>query len=65
MDSLNFKYNTDDWGFFIDSSNVSLKAVFLQNRIELPSKALAQGIDMKESNQNMQSIFHYAKFVAT
>ena len=58
MDSLNFEYNTDDWSLFIDSSNVSLKAVFLHNGIELPSKALAHGTDMKESYQNMQSMFH-------
>jgi len=54
MEDLQLQYSREQWGLFIDSSKVSLKAVLKHNGNKHPSMPLAHAVHMKESYTNIQ-----------
>ena len=64
MQTLNINHNPLEWWLFIDSSNLSLKAVLLQNGNTLPSIPVGYSVH-KESYENMKILMeaiNYDKF---
>jgi len=49
MQTLNINHNPLDWGLFIDSSKLSLKAFPLHNGNTLPSIPVGHSVHNKES----------------
>lgn len=62
MELLGFPHNPDEWRLFIDSSNVSLKAVLLHNGGEKHSIPIAHAVEMKESYESMSRIFQSVEY---
>ena len=65
MQKLNINHNSLDWRLFLDSSKLSLKAVFLRNRNTLPSIPFGHSMHNKESCENMKILMeaiNYDKF---
>ena len=54
MYCLNLKYDRTEWRLFIDSSQLSLKAVLLHNGNRLPSVSIGYADHMKETYINMK-----------
>jgi hypothetical protein len=54
MEALSINYNSEEWRLFIDSSSVSLKAVFLHVGKELPSVPAGYSVHVKEFYENIQ-----------
>jgi len=54
MLTLNINHNPLDWRLFIDSSQLSLKAVLLHNGNTLPSIPVGHSVHNKESYENMK-----------
>jgi len=52
--ALGHQHDPTEWHLFIDSLNVSLKAVLLHKGNKSPSVPLAYATNMKESNENMK-----------
>jgi hypothetical protein len=58
-------HNPLDWRLFIDSSQVSLKAVLLHNGNTLPSIPVGHSVHNKESYENTKNLIeaiNYDKF---
>jgi len=53
MQTLNINHNPLDWWLFIDSSNLSLKAVLLHSGNTLPSIPVGHSVRNKESYENI------------
>lgn len=56
MSALNINHNPDEWRLFIDSSQLSLKAVLLHNGNILPSIPIGHAVHMKETYSNMKQL---------
>ena len=54
MEVFGQQHNPKEWRLFIDSSNLSLKAVLLHIGNKLPSVPIGHAMHMKESYENMQ-----------
>jgi len=52
--ALGHQHNPTEWHLFIDSLNVSLKAVLVHKGNKLPSVPLVHATNIKESNENMK-----------
>jgi hypothetical protein len=66
MQTLNINHNPLDWRLFIDSSNLSLKAVLLHNGNTQPSIPVGHSVHNKESYENMKIMMeaiNYDKFI--
>ena len=64
MQTLSINHNPLDWRLFIDSSNLSLKAVLLHNGNTLPSTPVGHSVH-NESYENMKILMeaiNYYKF---
>jgi len=55
MQTLNINHNPLDWRLFIDSSQLSLKAVLLHSGNTLPSIPLGHAVHNKKSYKNMKN----------
>ena len=53
MLTLSINHNPLDWRLFIDSSNLSLKALLLHNGNSLPSIPVDHSVHNKESYENI------------
>ena len=65
MQTLSINHNPLDWRLFIDSSQLSLKAVLLHNGNTLPSISVGHSVNNKESCENMKILMeavNYDKF---
>jgi len=65
MQTLNINHIPLDWRLFIDSSKLSLKAIFLHNGNTLPSILVGHSVHNKESYENMKILIeatNYDKF---
>ena len=65
MQTLNINHNPLDRRLFIDSSNLSLKAVLFHNGNTLPSIPIGHSVHNKESYENMKILMeasNYDKF---
>jgi len=65
MQTLNINHNSLDWLIFIDSSNLSLKAVLLHNGNILPSIPVGHSVLNREPYENMKILLeaiNYDKF---
>jgi hypothetical protein len=65
MQTFNLNHNPLDWRLFIDSSNLSLKAVLLPNGNTLPSMPVGHSVHRKKSHENMKilvEVTYYDKF---
>ena len=65
MQTLNINHNPLDWRLFIDSSQLSLKAVLLHNGNTLPSIPVGHSVHNKESYENtkiLMEAINYDKF---
>jgi hypothetical protein len=65
IQTLNINHNPLDWRLFIDSSNLSLKAVLLHNGNTLPSILIGHSVHNKESYENIKILVeatNYDKF---
>jgi hypothetical protein len=65
MEVLGHQHNTPEWSLFIDTSEVSLKAVLLYNGNKYPSVPLAYAVNLKESYEYMKLLLekiHYEKY---
>jgi len=60
--ALNTSHCSDEWRLFIDSSKVSLKAVFLHSGNVLPSIPVAHAFGIKESDDSMKQLPQYIKY---
>ena len=56
MSAFNINHNPDEWRLFIDSSQLSLKAVLLHNGNILPSIPIGHAVHMKETYSNMKQL---------
>lgn len=54
MSALNISHKSEEWRVFIDSSQLSLKAVFLHNGNMLPSIPVGHAVHMKETYDDMK-----------
>ncbi|UYV67940.1 hypothetical protein LAZ67_5002553 [Cordylochernes scorpioides] len=54
MEALGHDHDTEEWRLFIDSSNISMKAVLLHNGNKFPSVPIAHASNMKETYENMK-----------
>jgi len=54
MQTLSINHNPLDWRLFIDSSNLSLKAILLRNGNTLPSIPVGHSVHNKESYENLK-----------
>jgi len=54
IESFGNQHDPTEWRLYIDSSKISLKAVFLHNGNKFPSVSLAHAANMKESYENMK-----------
>ncbi|UYV66321.1 hypothetical protein LAZ67_4001324 [Cordylochernes scorpioides] len=54
MESLGHDHDTEEWRLFIDSLNISMKAVLLHNGNMFPSVPIAHVSNMKETYENMK-----------
>jgi hypothetical protein len=54
MQTISINHDPLEWRLFIDSSNLSLKAVLLHNRNTLPSIPVGHSMHSKESYENMK-----------
>jgi hypothetical protein len=59
---LGFEHKVEEWWLFIDSSEVSLKAVLLHNRKKEPSVPLATATGIKETHKSMSHILNAVKY---
>ncbi|GBN90225.1 hypothetical protein AVEN_24752-1 [Araneus ventricosus] len=62
--ALGLQHNPQEWRLFIDSSNVSLKAVLVHNGIKHPSIPIGYAVRMKETYEtlkHMLSSIEYSK----
>jgi hypothetical protein len=65
MQTLSINHNPLDWLLYIDSSNLSLKAVLLHNGNTLPSIPVGNSVHNKESYENtkiLMEAINYDKF---
>ena len=65
MQTLNINHNPLDWRLFIDSSQLSLKAVLLYNGNTLPFIPVGHSVHNKESYENVKILMeaiNYDKF---
>ena len=65
MQTLNINHIPLDWQLFIDSSKLSLKAIFLHNGNTLPSILDGHSVHNEESYENMKILIeatNYDKF---
>jgi len=65
MQTLSINHIPLDWQLFLDSSNLSLKAIFLHNGNTLPSIPLVHSVHNKESYENVKILMeavNYDKF---
>jgi len=65
MQTLNINHNPLDWRLFIDSSQLSLKALLLHNANTLPSIPVGHSVHNNESYENLKilmEVFNYNKF---
>jgi hypothetical protein len=65
MQTLNINHNPLDWRLFIESSRLSVKAVFLHNGNTLPSIPIGHSVHIKESYGYMKILMeaiYYDKF---
>ena len=65
MQTLSINHIPLDWQLFIDSSKLSLKAIFLHSGNTLPSIPLGHSVHNKESYENMKILMeavNYDKF---
>ena len=65
MQILSINHNPLDWRLFINSSKLSLKAVFLHNGNTLPSVPVGHSVHNKESYENVKFLMeaiNYDKF---
>ena len=65
MQTLNINHNPLNWRLYIDSSKLSLKAVFLHNTNTLPSITVGHSEHKKESYENVKILMeaiNYDKF---
>ena len=60
--ALNMSHCSDEWRLFIDSSKVSLKAVFLHSGNVLLSIPIAHAFGIKESDDSMKQLPQYIKY---
>ena len=61
MEGLQPEHPSGQWRLFIDTSEVSLKAVLLHNGSKFPSVPLAHAVHMKEMNENLQVLLFCCK----
>ena len=64
IEALGHQHNPTECHLYIDSSNISLKAVLLHKGNKLPSVSLVHASNMKESSENMKLLLEkiqYAK----
>lgn len=61
MTSLRMEGNTQDFGLFIGSFKLSLKAVFLKNGNSLPFVPLGHAVHMNEIYENMKLLLQAIK----
>jgi hypothetical protein len=54
MEEFQLEHTSGHWKLFIDSSEISLKAVLLHNENPFPSISLAYAVHMKETCKNLQ-----------
>jgi hypothetical protein len=55
-DELQLGHTSGQWRLYIDSSQVSLKTVLLQNGNKFPSIPLAHAVHMAETHENLQDL---------
>jgi len=60
--ALNMSHCSDEWRLFIDSPNVSLKAVLQHNGNVLPYIPVAHAFGIKESVDSMKQLLQYIKY---
>ncbi|GBM59891.1 hypothetical protein AVEN_62370-1 [Araneus ventricosus] len=65
LKELRIAHEPNEWRLFIDASKLSLKAVLLNNRNELPSIPVAHAVYMKETYYNLKQLLeiNYSKYV--
>ncbi|GBL77575.1 hypothetical protein AVEN_41938-1 [Araneus ventricosus] len=56
LKELRIAHEPNEWRLFIDDSKLSLKAVLLNNGIELPSIPVAHAVYMKETYHNLKQL---------
>ena len=54
MEELQLEHTSGHWRLFIDSSEVSMKAVLLHNGNKFPSVPLAYAVHVQEIYKNLQ-----------
>jgi len=65
MKTLNINHNALDWRFFIDASQLALKAVLLHSGNTLPSIPVGCSVHKEESYENLKNLMeaiNYDKF---
>ena len=62
MQELGIEHRSEEWRLFVDSSQVSLKAVLLHNGNLYPSIPLGHAVHMKETYENMQFLLTCIKY---
>jgi hypothetical protein len=54
MNALAIEHDPQEWGLFIDNSQLSLKAMFLHNGKLHPSIPVGHAVHMKEPYENLK-----------
>jgi hypothetical protein len=61
--ALRHQHDPKDWRLFLDSSKVSLRAVFLHNGNKFPSVPITHAANIKESSENSKLGFKNIQYV--
>jgi len=62
MNALGIKHDPEEWRLFIDSSKLSLKAVFLHNANQHPSIPVGHADHMKETYENLKQLLRKLEY---
>jgi hypothetical protein len=62
IQALRHQHDPTEWRLFLDSSKVSLKAVFLHNGNKFPSVPVTHAANIKESYENWQLGFENIQY---
>jgi len=62
MDTLGIKYDPQEWRLFIDSSELSLKAVLLHNGNQHPCIPVGHAVHMKDTYGNLKQLLNMLEY---
>jgi len=62
MEVFGHRFNIDQWRWFTDSPNVSLKVVLLYNRNKFPSVPFPHAANMMENDESMKLLLGKIKY---